>query len=132
MMKQCHQALGELRTTRRKKLGQQRQSLLAIIKQKEDKLMQLHGSILLGRTKFFEMSDNRGRSAFQCGEQKNDVGPATLALRREIRKYVVVPFEKFHSTLKILMKEGQVTFVRQKMEFGQCDFRRNWTMLLMQ
>jgi hypothetical protein len=47
MMKQCHQALKELPTIRRQKAGQQHQSLLAIIEQKEDKLMQLHRSIFI-------------------------------------------------------------------------------------
>jgi hypothetical protein len=47
MMKQCHQALEELPTIRRQKVGQQHQSLLAIIEQKEDKLMQLHMSIFI-------------------------------------------------------------------------------------
>jgi hypothetical protein len=72
-----------------------------------------------------------GRSAFRCGEQKNDVGPAPLALRRETGIYVAVPLEKFRSTFTILMQEGQVTFACQKMEFEQCDFRGNWTILLM-
>jgi hypothetical protein len=45
MMKQCHTALEELRAVRRQKVGEQHKSLLALIEQKEDKLMQLHRSI---------------------------------------------------------------------------------------
>jgi hypothetical protein len=47
MMKQCHQALEELRKIRRQKVGQQHQSSLAIIEQKEDKLMELHRNIFI-------------------------------------------------------------------------------------
>lgn len=45
MMKQCHTALEELRAIRRQKVGDQHTALLALIEQKEDKLIQLHRSI---------------------------------------------------------------------------------------
>jgi predicted nucleic acid-binding Zn-ribbon protein len=47
MMKQYHQALEELRTIRRQKIVHQHQSLLAIIEQKDDKLMQRCRSIFI-------------------------------------------------------------------------------------